>query len=195
VVGRCWGWLWIMGITIDQLNTDLLGESELNLLAGWSVQASNTFLNSFNRIHDFWNSDAPGFNQILTADTGQKDWLVNTGLDWLWVGNSDWNINWGDNWDIVESLLSHLVAILVSVTTISMMSIATSRLANSHHLNILFLLEGHLNSLGIGAFFLLLVAVAADLIGDLLNAFSAHGTGHIITKFSVNNDLNGQVNI
>ena len=188
-----------MSISINKLNTDLLGEGQLNLLASWSIQFSDTLFNSLSGILNFWNNDALVLSDVFAANTGQKDWLVDTGLDWFWIGNGDWDIDWGHNWDIVLGLLGDLVAVVVSVSTMSIaMTMAitmASWLAHSDHLDICLLLEGDFNSLGIGAFFLLLVAVAADLIGDLLNAFSAHCTGHIIAKFSVNNDLDGQVNI
>ena len=192
-----WSRLWVMSISINKLNTDLLGEGQLNLLASWSIQFSDTLFNSLSGILNFWNNDALVLSDVFAANTGQKDWLVDTGLDWLWVGNGDWDIDWGHNWDIVLGLLGDLVAVVVSVSTMSVaMTMAitmASWLAHSDHLDICLLLEGDFNSLGIGAFFLLLVAVAADLIWDLLNGLSADSPGHVITELNINNFLDGQI--
>ena len=192
-----WSRLWVMSISINKLNTDLLGEGQLNLLASWSIQFSDTLFNSLSGILNFWNNDALVHSDVFASNTWQKDWLVDTGFDWLWVGNGDWDIDWGHNWDIVLGLLGDLVAVVVSISTMSIaMTMAitmASWLAHSDHLDICLLLEGDFNSLGIGAFFLLLVAVAADLIGDLLNGLSADSPGHIITELNINNLLDGQI--
>ena len=190
-------WLRVMGISIDKLNTDLLGEGKLNLLASWSIQLSDTLFNRLSSILNFWNNDAPVLSDVLAADTGQEDWLVDAGLDWLWVGNSNRNINGSDNWDVVEGLLSNFTAVVMAITSITMTMAVTmgSWLANSDHLNILLLLEGDLNSLGGGVLLLLLVAVGADLVGDLLNGLSADGPGHVIAELNINNLLDGQVDI
>merc|ERR1712117_338258 len=171
-----------MGISVHKLNTDLLGEGQLNLLASWLIQLSDALL----------------IGEVLTADTGQEDWLVDAGLDWLGVGNRDWDSDGGDNWDVVLGLLGDLVAVVVSVSTMSVSTVSiavSSWLADSDHLGVGLLLEGDLNSLGGGVLLLLLVAVGADLIGDLLNGLSADSPGHVIAELNIDDLLDGQLNI
>merc|ERR1712168_470240 len=132
-----------MGITVDKLNTDLLGKSQLNLLAGWRIQLSDTLLDRLNSILNLWDSDALVLSEVLAANNWQSNWLVNTGLDGLWVGNGHININWGHNRHVVLGLLGNLIAVVVSVTM--SISMAISRwLADSDHLDIGLLLKGDL---------------------------------------------------
>jgi len=191
-----WGWVWlgVVGVSVNKLNTDLLGQGKLNLLAGWGIQGSDTLLNRLNSILNHWNSDALVLGDVLTADHWQSNGLVDTGLDWLWVGNGHSNIDWGHDRHIVLCLLGNLIAVLVAIS-LSMSITIASWLTNRDHLHIGLLLEGDLNCLSSGCFLSLLVAVGADLIGDLLDGLSADSPGHVIAKLYINNLLDGQVNI
>jgi len=43
-----WGWgvfLLFMGVSVDELNTDLFGEGQFDLLAGWFSKTIGTFVN------------------------------------------------------------------------------------------------------------------------------------------------------
>ena len=60
-VSWSWGWLvlvFFMSVSIDKLNTDLLGEGQLNGLAGSLAQSIGTFVNSDGGFFDFWDLDA-----------------------------------------------------------------------------------------------------------------------------------------
>jgi len=201
---RCWvlrsrsrsigDWLNIMSvlsISIVDLLANLLGESELNSLASRSSKLGDALLMNLNIIHDLWNSDALLCSEVLTADNNQVDWLVDTGLDWLRVGNLNSWLNNGDNRDIVASLLGDLLAVVVSVAVVS---VSWGWLADGHHLGVTLLVEGDLNSLGSCGFSLLLVRVGADLVVDLLNALGTDGTGDWVALLYVNNDLDGKLN-
>merc|ERR1719322_1224577 len=75
--------------------------------------------------------------------------------------------------------------------TMSMMS----RLADSDHLNVFFLLERHFNSLGGGANRLLSVGVGADFVRDFFDGFSAYSAGDSVALVFVYDLLDGQFNI
>ncbi len=185
-----------MSITINKLDTDLLGEGKLNLLASRGGQLGDALLDGLGVVLDLGHSDAPLLREILTADTGKGDGLVHTGLDGLRVSDGDIDINRGDNRHIVGSLLLNLLAVVVTITTISTMSITTiTRLADSDHLDVGLLLEGNLNSLGSGVLFLLLVRVRADLVVDLLDGLSADSAGDSVAELNINDALDGKVNI
>jgi len=191
-----WGWVWlgVVGVSVNKLNTDLLGQGKLNLLAGWGIQGSDTLLNRLNSILNHWNSDALVLGDVLTADHWQSNGLIDTGLDWLWVGNGHSNIDWGHNRDVVLGLLGNLIAVLVTITLPMSITVA-SWLADSDHLHIGLLLEGDLNCLSSGCFLSLLVAVGADLVGDFLDGLGADCPGDVIAKLHINYLLDGQINI
>ena len=187
-------WLNLMGIlsiSVVDLLADLLGESELNILASRSSKLGDTLLRSLSGIFNLWDSDALLLSEVLTADSWERDWLVDTGLDWLRVGNLNSWLNDGDNRDIVASLLGNLLAVVVSIAVVS---ISWGWLADSHHLGIALLVEGDLNSLGSCGFNLLLVRVGTDLIVDLLNALGTDSTGDWVALLSVYNDLDSKLN-
>jgi len=185
-----------MSVSVDELNTTLLGESELNFLASGSSQAGLAFGNDLNGILNFGDNDGLLNRDIFTAHTGEEDGLVDTGLDGLGVRHFDGDIDGGDNGHVVGSFLSDLLAVVVSITTMSITTIAmVSRLADSDHLDVSFLLKGDLNSLGGGVFVLLLVRVRADFVGDLFNGFSTDCAGDSVGEFHINDDLDGQLDI
>jgi len=187
-------WLNIVGIlsiSVVDLLADLLGESELNILASRSSKLGDALLRSLSGIFNLWDGDALLLSEVLTADSWERDWLVDTGLDWLRVGNLNSWLNRGDNRDIVASLLGNLLAVVVSIAVVS---VSWGWLADGHHLGVALLLEGDLNSLGSCGFNLLLVRVGADLIVDLLNALGTDSTGDWVALLSVYNDLDSKLN-
>merc|ERR1719292_120862 len=140
---------------------------------------------NLNIIHHLRNSDTFLSSEVLTADSWERDRLVDTGLDWLWIGNLNSWLNRGDNRNIVASFLGNFLTVVVSIAVVS---ITWGRLADGHHLGITLLLEGDLYSLGSGLFNLLLVGVGADLIVNLFNALSTDSSGNWVTLFNINND-------
>jgi hypothetical protein len=181
----------ILSISIVDLLADLLGEGQLNILAGRGSQGSDTLLKGLRDSLNLRNSDALLLRQVLTADSGEEDGLVDTGLDWLRVDNIDSRLNNSEDRDIVASLLGNLLAVVVAVAVIS---ISRGRLAHSNHLGVTLLLEGNLNSLGSSSLSLGLVRVGADLIVNLLNALRAHSPGDCVALFSINHILAGKLN-
>ena len=136
--------LFFMGVSVDKLNTYLLGEGQFDLLAGWSSKTIGTFVNSDGGFFDFWDLDTFLFAEIFTGYSWEVDWFVNTDLLWCWVGNLDIDIDGWDCWYVVLGSLGNFVAVLVSVSTMSVstMSITTiSWLADSYHLGVGFLFK------------------------------------------------------
>jgi len=187
-------WLNIMGllsISIVDLLADLLGESELNSLAGRSSKLGDALVNSLNTLLNLWNSDTFLNTDVLTGDSWKTDWLVDTSLDWLWVSNNNSWLIWGNNWGVVACLLGNLLAVVVAIAVVS---ISWGWLADSHHLGVAFSLECNLNSLGIGVFLLLLVRVGTDFIFNLFSALRADSSGDSVALLFVNNLLDGKLN-
>lgn len=187
------GWFGFMSVSIDQFNTDLLGKSKFDLLAGRGSQFGVAFLNEDNRVFDLWDSDGSIFDNVFAGDTGKRDGFVDTGLDGLRVSNFYGDIDGGDNGYVVSGGLGNFLAVVVSIRSISVSMV--SRLADGDHLDIFFLFEGHFDSLGGGGFSFLLVSIRADFIGDDVDGFSAHCTGDLVVEFFVDNDFDGQFNI
>jgi len=181
----------ILSISVVDLLADLLGESEVNSLASRSSKLGDALLFNLNIIHDLWDNDALFGSEVLAADDNQVDWLVDTGLDWLRVGNLNCGLGGGNNGDIVASLLGNLLAVVVSVAVVS---VSWGWLADGDHLGVTLLDKGNLNSLGSGGFGLLLVRVGADLVVDLLNALGTDGTGNWVALLNINNDLDSELN-
>ena len=181
----------ILSISIVDLLADLLGKSEVNSLASRSSKLGDALLFNLNIVHDLWDSDALFSSEVLATDDNQVDWLVDTGLDWLRVGNLNSWLNRGDNRDIVASLLGNLLAVVVSVAVVS---VSWGWLADGNHLGVTLLVEGNLNSLGSCGFSLLLVRVGADLIVNFLNALGTDSTGDWVALFYINNDLDSKLN-
>jgi len=181
----------VLSISIVDLLANLLGESKLNSLASRSSKLGDALLRSLGGVFNLWDSDALLLSEVLAADSWERDWLVDTGLDWLRVGNLNSWLNRGDNRDIVASLLGNLLAVVVSIAVVS---VSWGWLADGDHLGVTLLLEGNLDGLGSGGLSLLLVRVGADLVVDLLNALGTDGTGDWVALLFVNNDLDGKLN-
>jgi len=194
--GRGIGRLFMLGgissISIDDLNTDLLGEGEFNSLASRGSQLGHTLLKGLSNFLNLRDSDALLFREILTGDSGKADGLVDTGLDGLGVGDINSRLDGGDNGNVVAGLLGDLLAVVVAVS-VSISSIS-GRLADGHHLGLALLLEGDLNSLGGGGLSLGLVGVGADLVVNLLGGLGADGSGDGVALLFVDHVLSGQLN-
>merc|ERR1719400_122393 len=175
----------VVGETVDDLDTDLLGEGELHSLAGGGGQAGHALAEGLADILDLRDGDALLLGQVLAGDPRQGDGLVDTGLDGLGVGD-------GDNGDVVASLLGDLLAVVVAVAV----AVAVlGGLAHGHHLGLALLLEGDLDGLGGGLLVLGLVGVAAHLVVDLLDALSAHGAGDGVALLDVLDGLAAQLDV
>jgi len=181
----------IVGISVHDLDADLLGEGKLDSLAGGGSKSSNALLDRDTGILDLWDGDAFVLSEVSAGDSGEEDGFVDAGLDWLGVRDGDLGLDNGDNGDVVASLLGDLLAVVVSVAVIS---VSWGWLADGNHLGVTLLVEGDLNSLGSCGFSLLLVRVGADLIVDLLDALGTDSTGDWVALFYVNNDLDGKLN-
>ena len=191
---RICDWLNLMGIlsiSIVDFLANLLGESKLNSLASRSSKLGDAILRGNSGVFNLWDSNALFLSEVLTADSWERDWLVDTGLDWLRVGNLNSWLNRGDNRDIVASLLGNLLAVVVSIAVVS---VSWGWLADGDHLGVTHLLVRNLNSLGCCSLSLLLVRVGADLVVDLLNALGTDSTGDWVALFYINNDLDGKLN-
>jgi len=180
----------ILSISIVDLLAHLLGKGKLNILASRSSKLGDTLLRGLGGVFNLRNCYALLLSKILTADSWERDRFVDTGLDWLRVGNLNSWLNRGDNRNIVASFLGNFLTVVVSIAVVS---ITWGRLADGHHLGITLLLEGDLNSLGSGLFNLLLVGVGADLIVNLFNALSTDSSGNWVTLFNINNDLDSKL--
>jgi len=186
----------VMSITIDELDADLLGEGEFDLLASGGGQLGLAFGNGLGGILNLGDKDGPLLRKISTAHNGKGDGLVDTGLDGLGVGDGDIDIDGGDNGHVVSGFLSDLLAVVVSITTMSVSTISmVSGLADSDHLYFFLLFEGDLNSLGIGLFFSLGIRVAADFLGNNLNGLGTDSADNSVGEGNFDNDFDGQFNI
>jgi len=193
-ISGLWVWGGLMGVSVDKLDTDLFGEGELNLLAGRDTNFSLAVGNNDLGVDNSGNFDGLVLRDISAGNNGKGDGFVNTDLLGGRVGNGDRDINGGDNGDIVLFFGGNLLAVVVSVSTISSMSVV-SGLADSDHLNIGNLLEGNFNGLGNGVSRFLFVIVCADFLGNNLNGFSTDGTGDSVCVIDIFNDLDGESDI
>jgi len=199
-ISRCWGRSIIcglMGMSVVKFLAHLFGESELNGLAGRGTQSGNTFLSNDYGIFNSGNLDGSLFGQVSASNNWQVNGFVDTGLHRGRVGNSDGDIDGGDNGHIVGSCLGNFLAVVVSITTMSM-SVSTislvSGLADSDHLDIFFLLKGDLNSLGSGFFFSCGIRVAADFLGNNFDCLDTDSTDNGVGEVYLNDDFDGQFN-
>ena len=193
--GRSIGdWLNLMGvlsISIVDLLANLLGESEINSLASRSSKLGDALLRGNSGVFNLWDSDALLLSEVFTADSWERDWLVDTGLNRLRIGDGDWWLNNSNNWDVVASLLGDLLAVVVAVGVVTISGVG---LADSDHHVLALLLEGHLNGLGGGGLSLGLVGVGADLVVDLLGALGADGAGDGVALLNILDALAAQLN-
>jgi len=186
----------LMGVSVDKFDTDLFGEGELDLLAGRFSKSSNALGNSDGGVFDGGNGDGTLFDEVFAANDGEVDGFVDTGLDGAGVFDFDGDVDGGDNGHVVGGGLSDLLAVVVSVSSVSVSTISVvSGLADGDHLDIGLLLEGDLNSLGGGGFFFLLVSIRADFIVNLLDLFGTDGASHSVSEFLIDDDFDGQFDI
>jgi len=189
-------WCRLMGITVDKLNTDLFGEGELNLLAGGDTNFSLAVGNNDLRIDNGGDLDGTFLRDISAGNNGKGDGFVNTDLLGGRVGNGDGDIDGGDNGDIVGGFLGNLLAVVVSVSTMSISSMSVvSGLADSDHLDFGNLLEGNFDGFGNGVSRFLFVKVCADFLGNNIDGFSTDGTGDSVCVWDIFNDLDGESDI
>jgi len=182
----------IVGKSVHDLDTDLLGKGELNSLASGGSQGSDTLLESLRNDLDLWDSDTFLFGEVLAADSWERDGFVDTGLDGLGVGDGDSRLNNSNDRDIVASLLGNFLAVVVSVSTMSVSISVLGRLTDGNHLGFTLLVEGNLNSLGGGFLILWLVRVCADLVIDLLDALGTDSTGDCVALLNILYALTGE---
>jgi len=189
-------WCRLMGITVDKLNTDLFGEGELNLLAGGDTNDSLAVGNNDLRIDNGGNLDGLFLRDISAGNNGKGDGFVNTDLLGGGVGNGDGDINGGDNGNIVLLFGGNLLAVVVSVSTMSVSSMSVvSGLADSDHLDVGNLLEGNYDGFGNGVSRFLFVKVCADFLGNNIDGFGTDGTGDGVCVWDIFNDLDGESEI
>ena len=139
----------LCGMSVGKLFANLFGEGKFNLLASGFTQFGNTFGDNYFGIFNTGDLDGSFLRNVSASNNGQVDGFVDTGLDWFRVGNGNWHINRGNNGDVVGSFLSNFLAVVVSVTTITSMTVSSgSWLANGNHLHVSFLFKGDLNGFG-----------------------------------------------
>ena len=194
-VGWNWsgvGWDWVLSVTVDQLNADLLGEGEFDLLASWGSEVGVAFLHGLHGVLNFRNGDALLLSEIFAGDAWQGNGLVDAGPDGFWVGNLHWDIDWGDNRNVECSFLCDLLTLVgLSVTAVTSVT-AVAGLADGHHLDLDLLDEGHVDGLGSGVLLLLAVRERADLVGDLLDLLGADCPDDVVAELLVDNLLDGK---
>ena len=178
--------------TTTYISTDLLGEGELDSLAVGGAKAGDALVHGLSDGLNLGDGDAFLLGEVLTADSGQADGLVHAGLDGLGVDNLDLRLDNGDHGGVVASLLGDLLAVVVAIAVIS---ISGGGLAHSHHLDVALLVEGDLDSLGVGLLGLLGVLVDTDLVVDDLGGLGTDGGGHGIAHLHIDDLLDGQLHV
>merc|ERR1719331_2522080 len=180
----------VSGVAVDDLHAHLLGQGELDGLAGGGSKLGHALLQGLGHLLNLGHGDALVLGQVLAGDSGQADGLVDTGLDGLGVGHINGGLDGGDNGDVVAGLLGDLLAVVVSVAVaVSVLG----GLAHGHHLGHAPLLEGNLDGLGGGGLGLGLVGVGADLVVDLLDGLGADSPGDVIALLLVDDGLPHQL--
>jgi len=180
----------VFSISVVDLLADLLGKSELNILAGRGSKLSDALLKGLGDLLDLRDGDALLLREVLTADSGEGDGLVDTGLDGFGVDNLHSRLHNSEDRDIVASLLGNLLAVVVAIAVVA---VARGGLADSHHLGVTFLLERNLNSLGSSGLSLRLVRVGANFIVNFFDALRAHSPCDYVALLSVNNVEAGEL--
>jgi len=189
-MGGCW--CGFMGVSVDKFDTDLFGEGKFDLLAVWCSESSGTFLDNDFRVDNIGDEDGTVFSDDIALDNGQADGFVDAGLLGGGVGNSDGDIDGGDNRDIVGSFLGDFLAVVVSVSSMSVSTISVvSGLADSDHLDISDLFEGDFDSFGNGIFTDLFVRVGADFLGDFFDGFNTDSLGDGVSVWDINDNFDG----
>jgi len=180
----------LLSVAVVDLLADLLGEGQLNSGAVGGSQLGDALLDDLDVILDLGDGDALVLGQVLTADPGQGDGLVDTGLDGLGVGNSDGGEDGGDDGAVVASLLGDLLAVVVAVAVVA---VSGGWLAHGHHLGVADPLEGDLDSLGGGVLSVLLVLVDTDLVINCEDTLCTDCPPDWVTLLSLYNDLDGHL--
>jgi hypothetical protein len=188
----CGGFLCVLSISIHQLLAHLLGKGQLNGLASWRNQLGHTLVHALAVVLHSRDGDALLLGQVLAADYGKVDGLVDAGLDGLGVGNLHLRLDNSDHGDIDAGLLGNLLAVVLSISSMTISILCW--LAHSHHLGLALLVEGHLNGLGCGDLRLGLVGVGAHLVVNHLSALRADSPGDGVALLSVYHPLDSQVN-
>ena len=190
-VGRLGSVVLVLSVSVVDLLAHLLGQGELDGLAGGSSQLGDALLERLRNVFNLRDGDALLLGEVLARDPGQRDGLVDTGLDGLGVDDIHGRLNDSDDGHVVASLLSDLLAVVVAVA-VSVAISMRSRLAHSHHLGLTHLLKGHLDGLGGGPFSLWLVGVGADFVVDLLSAFGTDGADNGVALLDILDGLAAQ---
>ena len=190
-VGRLGSVVLVLSVSVVDLLAHLLGQGELDGLAGGSSQLGDALLEGLRNVFNLRDGDALLLGEVLARDPGQRDGLVDTGLDGLGVDDIHGRLNNSDDGHVVASLLSDLLAVVVAVA-VSVAISMRSRLAHGHHLGLTHLLKGHLDGLGGGPFSLGLVGVGADFVVDLLSALGTDGADNGVALLDILDGLAAQ---
>merc|ERR1740129_1823692 len=181
----------VLGVSVVDLLAHLLGQGELNSLAGGGGQLGDALLLKLDVVHDLGDGEALLLSEVLARDPDQVDGLLDALLDGLGEGNLDILDVLSDDGDVVASLLGDLLAVVVAVLVVS---VARGGLADGDHLGVAFPGEGDGDGLGGGGDNLLAVGVDTDLVVNNLNTLTAHGAGHRVALLDINDLLGGNLN-
>ena len=181
----------VLGVSVVDLLAHLLGQGELDSLAGGGGQLGDALLLQLDVVHDLGHSDALLLGEVLARDPDQVDGLLDALLDGLGEGNLDVLDVLSDDGDVVASLLGDLLAVVVAVLVVS---VAGGGLADGDHLGVALPGEGDGDGLGGGGHNLLAVGVDTDLVVNNLNTLTAHGAGHRVALLDINDLLGGNLN-
>ena len=113
----------VLGVSVVDLLADLLGQGELNSLAGGSGQLCDALLLQLDVVHDLGDGDALLLGEVLARDPDQVDGLLDALLDGLREGNLDILDVLSDNGDVVASLLGDLPAVVVAIGVVVISSV------------------------------------------------------------------------
>ena len=180
----------VLGVSVVDLLAHLLGQGEVDSLAGGGGQLGDALLLQLDVVHDLGHGDALLLGEVLAGDPDQVDGLLDALLDGLREGNLDILDVLSDNGDVVASLLGDLLAVVVAVLVVS---VAGGGLADGDHLGVALPLEGNGDGLGSGGNNLLAVGVDTDLVVNNLNTLTAHGAGHRVALLDINDLLGGNL--
>ena len=180
----------VLGVSVVDLLADLLGQGELNSLAGGSSQLCDALLLQLDVVHDLGDGDALLLGEVLARDPDKVNGLLDALLDGLGEGNLDVLDVLSDDGHVVASLLGNLLAVVVAVLVVS---VAGGGLADGDHLGVALPGEGDSDGLGGGGHNLLAVGVDTDLVVNNLNTLTAHGAGHRVALLDINDLLGGNL--
>ena len=180
----------VLGVSVVDLLADLLGQGELNSLAGGSSQLCDALLLQLDVVHDLGDGDALLLGEVLARDPDQVNGLLDALLDGLGEGNLDVLDVLSDDGHVVVNLLGNLLAVVVAVPVVS---VAMVRLVDGDHLGVALLGEGNGDGLGGDGNHVLAVGVDADLVVNNLNTLTAHGAGHRVALLDINDLLGGNL--